>query len=133
MKKLLFLAIFSFTFFYYGQAAVIDGVETPVENTCELTASTYLSIEFEAEESLDGLGLISAQQLVFTDASGNSHTINVSVDTSISSGATLNASVMTSSNLTGLTAQEGQQLEMIDMVGGLTVTVDFIIIDQVIH
>ena len=132
MKKLLFLAIFSFLLFSYGQATVCTDTYNPIVNTCERIASSHISIEFEAEESLIGLGLVSSQQLLFTDGSGNTHTINVSVDASFTSGTTLDASFSTSSNLSGLTAQEGQQLQMVD-VNGITITVEFIVVDQIMH
>ena len=133
MKKLLFLALFSFLVLNYGQASVFIESNSAIENLNENCISSRISVEFQTSSSLDNLQLVGVQQLEFTDINGGLQVIYLTVDGSASIGNTLNADFSTSANLSGLSANENQELVFVHAITGATVTVDFIIIETVMH
>ncbi len=138
MKKLLFLASFSFLFIQLAQALVLPQVDFSTEiilseSVTATVVSTQVEVIFGNGGDLSNLDLINSQQLYFTDASGATVSVDLQVQSDISLGTTLNIAFSTATSLNGLTAHTSQGLDFVHAITGAATTVDFIVIDIVGH
>ena len=136
MKKLLFLASFSFLFVQLAQAIVLPQVDFSAEtifSESTTTATTQIQVTFGSGGDLSNLDLINSQQLSFKNASGVIVLVDLQVQSEMSIGTSLNVVFDTASNLSGLTADISQKLNFVHASTGVATTVDFIVIDTIIH
>ncbi len=138
MKKLLFLATFSFLFIQLAQAIVLPQADFSKEIIFSEAATaskvtTQVEIIFGNGGNLNNLDLINSQQLSFKNLSGASVLVDLQVQSDVSIGTTLNVVFSITTNLTGLTADTSQRLDFVDVITGATASVDFIVIEIIGH
>ena len=136
MKKLLFLATFSFLFVQLSKAVVLPSFDFSTEIIISETtaaAATQVEAVFGDGGDLSNLNLINSQQLSFTDALGATVLVDLQVQSDATIGNKLNVVFTTTANLNGLSAHSSQQLDFVHASIGATNTVSFIVIEIIGH
>ncbi len=132
MKKLLFLALFCSLNLFNGNATVTPGYGIPISDE-KVDCLTQISVEFSTGTSLAGLDLLLSQALDFSDGNGETSTIQLSIHNKTITGGVVHVDFTTNVKLDGLSIHLSQQLDFVSMTTGTASTINFIVVDHIIH